>query len=218
MKWEDYQLDSKVSKISEDVVLWKNDKGILEISEGTLAIRVIVDSRPCGYVFLGKGKLLIDTIVETNKGAVGKSVENALDEPFLMLGSFDGQKLEDTKQEDFLKLNYENQQQLLSKAEQLLTQFFEKSTHKGKHSRFFEEDRGFIFAFPNEKGKLDILVCKDDKIVYTSTDKVFVSKGEKTVLTSRGKVIALKSGKSIIIEENCCPIIHIHKGDHEWFD
>jgi hypothetical protein len=215
MKWEDYQLDSEVSKVSEDMVLWKNDKGIIEISGGSLAIRVIVDSHPCGYVFHGKGKLLIDTIVETNKGAVGKSVERVLDEPFLMLGSLDDQKLEDVKSEDFSLLGYENKEQVSSKAEQLLAKFFEKSNHK--HSRFLEGDRGFIFAFLNDKGKLDILVSKDDKIVYTSTDKVFVSKGEKIVLTSRGKVIALKSGKSIIVEENCGPIIHIHKGDREWF-
>lgn len=216
MKWEDYQLDSKVSKVTEDITLWKNEKGIIEITKATIATKIIIDNHPSGYVFHGKGKLLLDTIVETGKGAIGKSVERALDEPFLMLGDLDDQHLEYAEQEDFAAWDYENQQQFTSKVEELLTQFFEKSTYKRKHSKIFNEDEAFTFAFPNKKGELDILVAKGNKLVYTSTEKVFVSKGEKTVLTSHGKVVASKSGKSVIIEENCCPIIHIHKGDHEW--
>lgn len=215
MKWEKYQLDNKVSKVTEDVTLWKNEKGIIEATKDTLATKVIVDDNPCGYVFHGKGNLLLDTIVETGKGAIGKSVERSLDEPFLMLGELDDQQLKDAEREDFTTLGYENQQQFTLKAEELLAQFFEKSTHEVKHSNSFNEDGVFIFVFPNEKGKLDILLAKDNKLVYTSTEKVFVSKGEKTVLTSHGKVIASKSGKSVIIEKNCCPTIHIVKGDYE---
>ena len=215
MKWEKYQIDYKVLKVTEDITLWNNEKGILEITKDTLANKVIVDDNPSGYVFHGKGKLLLDTIVETGKGAIGKSVERTLNEPFLMLGELDDRQLEDSEQEDFAALGYENQQQFTSKVEELLTQFFEQSTHKSKHSKSCNEDGAFIFAFPNEKGKLDILLAKDDKLIYTSTEKVFVSKGEKTVLTSHGKVITSKSGKSVIIEKNCCPTIHILKEDHE---
>jgi len=93
--------------------------------------------------------------------------------------------------------------------------FFEGSTSTHRRSRTFGEDGGFVFALPNEKGKLDMLVAKAAELVYTSTDKVFVSKGEKVVLKSSGEVIVSRPGKSVLIKRNCCPSIHIYKGGSE---
>lgn len=217
MKWQDYRLDSDVSKAAEDVTLWRNEKGILEIAGDTLAVKILLDDQPSGYVFHGKGKLLLDTIVETEKGAVGKPVERLVDEPFLMLGRSEmlQQHLCSTEREDFTRLAYEEQEQYLLKAQDLLDMFFEGSISTHTRSKTFGEDGGFVFALPNEKGKLDILVARAAELVYTSTDKVFVSKGEKVVLKSSGEVVVSRLGKSVLIAKNCCPSIYIYKGDSE---
>lgn len=217
MKWQDYELDSDVLKTTEDVTLWRNEKGIVEIARDTLAAKIFLDRQPSGYVFHGKGKLLLDTIVETEKGAVGKPVERLVDEPFLMLGRSDmlQEHLISTEREDFTRLAYEEQQQYLSKAQDLLDMFFEGSTSTHMRSKPFGEDGGFVFALPNKKGKLDILVARDAELVYKSTDKVFVSKGEKVVLKSSGEVVVSRPGKSVLIKRNCCPSIYIYKGDSE---
>ncbi|NIO37523.1 hypothetical protein GTO27_07440 [Candidatus Bathyarchaeota archaeon] len=216
MKWKYYQLDTEVSKTTQDITLWKNEKGIVEIAKGTLAVRVLLDNQSCGYIFHGKGNLILDTIVETDKGAIGKSVERVVNEPFLMLGKLDEglQSLDKSNHEDFTRCGHESKQQFMPKAEGLLEKFFEGSTCDHRNSKAFDEGAS-AFAFPNKKGKLDILVAKDTKLVYTSTDEVFVSKGEKTVLTTPRRVVVSKPTQSISVEKNYDPKIHISRGDHE---
>ena len=217
MKWKYYQLDTEVLKTTQDITLWKNEKGIVEIAKGTLAVRVLLDDQSCGYIFHGKGNLILDTIVETEKGAIGKSVERVVNEPFLMLGKLDEglQRLNESDHEDFTRCGHESKQQFMSKAEGLLEEFFEGSTCDHRDSKASDEGAS-AFAFPNKRGKLDILVAKGTKLVYTSTDEVFVSKGEKTVLTTPRRVVVSKPTQSIFIEKNCGPTERIFKGDREW--
>ena len=70
MSKRDYRLDSKLLTTTADMTLWKNTRGNVEITRGTLAVEVLLDDQPCGYVFQGSGSLLLDAIVETESGAV----------------------------------------------------------------------------------------------------------------------------------------------------
>jgi len=217
MRWRDYNLNDNVLKLTEDATLWKNEKGIVEVSKGALAIGILLDDQPSGYIFHGKGRLLLDTIVETKKGAIGESVERIVDTPFLMLRRMMNAKeqFSDTESEDFKKLDYENQRQFISKAKDLLDMFLENSKHTNGYSKKSFEDGGFIFAFPNKKEKLDILLTKNSKLIYKAVDKIFVSKGEKMVLKSDEAVVVSKPGKSIFIEKNCGSNICIYQDDFE---
>jgi len=108
MTWEDYELGSTISRTNEDITLWQTEKGIIEISKSTLAVPIKLDDQRKGYVFHGQGKLLLDAIVETEEGAVGKSVEKELNEPFLMLGDTEeiGQHLITASEEDLTKMSF----------------------------------------------------------------------------------------------------------------
>ena len=215
MKRENYQLDITVLKTTDNITLWKNEKGVVDIAEDTLAIKVLLDNEICGYIFHGEGSLLLDTIIETEKGAIGNSIEKTLDAAFLMIGRSEEtqQQLTEAKNEDFTK-NYQNQQQFIETAQCLLNKFFNKYENRHKHSKTLNNIGGLVFAFQNYADKMDILVVKDSKLVYTSSDKVFVSKGEKVVLTNNENVVVSNHGKSIIIERNCCSGMRMHKGDH----
>ena len=78
MMWQNYQLGSTVSKASEAVTLWQMEKGIVEISKNTLAVPIGLGDKERGYVFHGNGKFLLDSIVETEEGAIGQPVEKEL--------------------------------------------------------------------------------------------------------------------------------------------
>lgn len=147
MIWQNYQLDDAISKATEDVRLWQSEKGVVEINKSTLAISVKLDNQQKGYVFHGQGKLLIDAIVETEKGAIGKSVEKELNEPFLMLGNIEEiqKRLTRVNEENFAKMSYENQQAFAAKAENLCKKFFEGKVHKHQD---FNKDNGIIFCIP----------------------------------------------------------------------
>jgi hypothetical protein len=209
-----YELSSEVLRTTQKMTLWKNEKGIVEVNDNTPVIPVKLDEEARGYVFGGKGRLVVDAIVETTKGAIGEPVERDIKRPFLMMGNTETiqESLKPLEEEDFVNLEIKTKDEFLNKAEDLLDRFFEGSSGKHRGSSFNKGD-GFIFAFPNEKDKLDILVCKDSKLVYTSLDKVFVSKRNKVVLTSHGDVVVSKPGKSIFVSNGECSSVHIHKSE-----
>jgi len=200
MTWRKFQLGSPISKVTETTTLWQTERGIIEISENALAIPIELGDQRKGHVFHGQGKLLLDAIAETDEGAVGKSIEKELDEPFLMLGETEeiGQHLTKASEEDFMKMSYKDQQGFIDKAKDLCDQFF-----KGKvnNHEAFDRNNGLIFAFKNEADKLDVLLTKGSKLVYKATDIVFVSNENKVVLKSRGEVVCSNNGKSVIIKK-----------------
>lgn len=200
MTWKEYKLDDTVSKSTEDIRLWETETGILEIDKNTVATSIMLDDKRKGYVFHGQGKLLIDTIVETEEGAIGKSLENKLNEPFLMLGDTENLQKNLTKasEEDFTRMGYKNSQELLDEAETLCNLFFKRKLNSNEDPF---EDRGLVFAFPNNDNKLDLLVVKDSKIIYKGTKLVFVSKDNKVVLKIPGEVICTSNGRSVVIKK-----------------
>jgi hypothetical protein len=201
MTWRNYQLDSAVSKTTEDITLWQTEKGILEISKDTLVLSIKLNEQRKGYIFHGHGKLLLDTVVETKEGAIGRPIEKEINKAFMMLGETEKiqQRLSTANKEDLKETGYESEQEFLAKAEELCDQFLGKRIVYGH--KCFGEDHGFIFAFSNEADKLDTLVAKDSKLVYKAINMVFVSNKNKVVLKSPSEVVCTTNGKSVIIRK-----------------
>jgi len=213
MMWQNYQLDKTALKANENMILWRTEKGTIEIGKNTLAIPIKLDDQRKGYIFHGQGKLLLDTIVETREGAVGKSVENELNEPFLMLGDTEEtqQHLISAAKEDLTKMGYETEQGLIDKAETLFDQFFGK-TRMHNH-QCCSNNHGVIFAFPNEAGKLDTLIANGSKLVYKAMNQVFVSNDGKVVLkTPTEMIVAGDNRKSLVIRKCMC-----HRNKRQYF-
>ena len=205
MIWQNYQLDNTTLKTTENMTLWRTEKGTIEINKNTLAIPIKLDDQRKGYVFHGQGKLLLDTIVETREGAVGKSVENELNKPFLMLGDTEEtqQRFSTATKEDLTKMGYESEQGFMDKAGDLFDQFFGK-TRMHNH-QCCSNNHGVIFAFPNAEGKLDVLVANGSKLVYEAMNQVFVSNDGKVVLKTPTEVIVSGDNrKSLVIKKHIC--------------
>jgi len=172
---------------------------LVEISKDSLAVAIKLGNEKKGHVFHGNGKLLLDTIVETREGAVGKPIEKEIAQPFLMLGQVE-EHLSAASQEDFVKVGYANQQEFLTKTRVLFDGFFERRVHSHQCCNV---NHGLIFAFPSEKDKFDLLVTKDSSIVYKSKETVFVSNSDRTVLKSPKEVVCVTNGKAVIVK-GCC--------------
>jgi hypothetical protein len=209
----DYHIDSKILKTTKEVTLWKSDKAIVRIGDKALAARVMVDEEPYGYVLWGDGTLLLDTIVETERGAIGESVEREVTKPFAMIGQLPSiqENLEDAEEGDSAQREGDNRSDLLEKADRLVGKLLDKS------SRDPVKKGGLLFAFPNEEDELDLLIVKGRKLVYKSTDQVFVAKGDNVVLTRRhGEVVISKPGRSVVVSKRRSPHIHISHSQDEW--
>jgi hypothetical protein len=201
MTWHDYSLEETVLKATDRTTLWKTEKGLVEIDKDALAVAVMHGDRKKGYIFHGHGKLLLDTIVETEEGAVGKSIERELDAPFLMLGDEEETQkhLSPAGEEDLKKHGHGSSDEFLKKAEDLMERFCRRrgaNTGDCCGSR-----RGAVFAFPNHDDKLDVLVLKDGKLVYKTANMVFVSGEDKAVLKSPEQIVVSNRGRLCIIKQ-----------------
>jgi len=202
MMWRNYRLDSTILKTTDALTLWRTEKGIIEIGRNTLAIPIKLGDQRKGYIFHGHGKLLLDTIIETDEGAIGKPVEKEISEPFLMLGDAEGiqQHLSTAGKENLMEMGYENEQDFLAKAEDLFDHFLGEGKIHGHQC--CGNNHGFIFAFPNKEGKLDILVAKGSRLVYKAMNRVFVVDKSKVVLKTKNEVILSTGGrKSFFIKK-----------------
>jgi hypothetical protein len=200
MIWPNYHLGDTVLMATEAVRLWQAEKGVVEISKGTLAIHVKLDGHVKGYIFLGHGRLILDTIVETEDGAIGKPVDREIDRPFLMLGKAEGmqQSFSLAGQEDFSETGCSNQQEFVAEAEGLLDRFSRRGRiHDYRHS---SDGNGLVFAFQNEANGLDILLADGAELVYKAINTVFVSNKDRAVLKSSGGVVCISNGKSVIVK------------------
>ena len=62
-------------RLEEPFTLFRNDKCVLKISDGAIVVPLYFNGESPGYFFHGEGKLLLDAVIETPKGAVGKPIE-----------------------------------------------------------------------------------------------------------------------------------------------
>ena len=199
--WNNYCLDTNIQKATETATLWKTENGIIEIDKNTLAIAIKHKDKPQGFVFHGKCKLLLDTIVETDKGAIGTPVEKLMTEPFIMLGDPERaqQHLAAASKEDLGKMSYETEQAFTTKAQRLCDQFFKRGTiHCSSNNS--NAGHGVVFAFPNKAARFDVLIANGSKLVYKAADKVFISNEDKAILKTSEEMAIAKNGKSFVLK------------------
>ncbi len=203
MIWRNYELDETILKVSQDKILWRTEKSILEIKKDTLTIPIRQNGQRRGFVFHGFARLLIDTIVETEEGAIGNSVDKELKAPFIMMGGIEETQkyLAEANEEDFTRMGYMNRQHLEEEAEDLCRQFLGVRLDINRH---FETERGRIFAFRNIEGELDILVSKRSQIIYKADELTFVSNNDKIVLKTPDEVVcsSRSKGRSVVVQRD----------------
>ncbi|MEM0357865.1 MAG: hypothetical protein QXL77_05780 [Candidatus Bathyarchaeia archaeon] len=200
MIWHDYQLDNVVYKVRETTTLWKAERGMVEVNKDTLAVLIKMGSQDIGCLFHGKGKLILDTIIETNKGAIGRSVEKEIEKPFIMIGSVNSvrQNFVTADFQDLVMKGYKEGQEFIEKAESLCERFF----GKGKSQACGTFGRGFMFAFLDDDAKLEVLIAENSKIVYRARAMTFISNKNRIILKTLGKTVVANSGRAIVLLSN----------------
>jgi hypothetical protein len=192
MIWHHYQFDGKILRANDPLTLWKSDRGSVSVNKDTLAVAITLNGEPQGYIFGGNGKMILDTIVETEQGAVGKPIEKELAEPFLVLGNLQNMESRVTpatsgEQKDFLR-----------KAEEVYLKFFAEGQAFNFGCRDHRQE-GLIFAFADDSGKFDLLILHGSRIVYKAHHIVFVSDEKRVVMRSPESTVVSHKGKCIIV-------------------
>lgn len=193
------KLGTQPNKLTQDTTLLQNDKCIVKATSGTVTLPILTDNTTIGQLFIGKGQLTLDTIVETPRGAIGKPLIRDLtpNQPFIMLGGTKDltENLTQATNQDLADIGYKSTDEFLKTANEIFDQF----AHN-RHSHVDIDLDTHIFAFANRHEKWDFLISKDDKLVYTSKHKVYVSKNNgETVSLGQGSILVARKGKTVVI-------------------
>lgn len=205
------QLGNQPQKLTKDATLLQNEKCIIKATTGTITLPILTDNTIRGHLFIGTGQLILDTIIETMRGAIGKPLVKDLsrDQPFLMLGETKNLKenLTQATNQDLADIGYKSIDEFVKTANETFDQF----AHKRRSHIDIEPD-AHIFAFANEHEKWDFLIAKDDKLVYTSKHKVYVSRNNgETVSLGQGSILVAKKGKTVVMDKGS---ILVDRGKH----
>jgi len=203
MTWTRLQIGDTVLKTTKAMTLAKTHRSLVEIAKDSLAVGIEAGDKHEGYVFHGHGKMLLDTIIETEEGALGSSVEKETNDLFLMLG--DTSQLQpyliSATSDDLLKMGHKDRQEFQTEAQVIINQFAEETDAKGFHC--FGRFDGTEFAFPRGSGKFDVLLTEKSKLVYRAASVLFVSDLNNVVLKN-GELIAVSGqGRSCIVNTKC---------------
>ena len=199
MMRDQYELGDSTLKSNEPLFLLRSDTASVEVDKETFAIPVLLRSEIVGYIFSGQGKLLVDAIVETEEGALGKPIQRSLNEPFLMLGDTSEITRHFTAAKDDDLNRAPGDKKALSERAQELLDRFSHGNSMHHHEHMFGR-RGFVFAFRGDGDELDILLSKDSKLVYTTSEMSFVKDRHNSILTGSGQVILSHHGRPFVVE------------------
>jgi hypothetical protein len=207
-----HKLGKEIMKTADEMTLWESEKGLLKVDKNALAVQILKDEEHLGYVFGGKSKFILDTIVETEKGAIGKPVEKEVSQSFVMIARKDEVRdsLVHADDKDLAAFEDEHEKTFLTDAEDLLNRFLDGPSRRNRHSNIGSY-RGVIFAFQNEKHEFDILIAKGSKLVYKAAERVFISNGGRgrEILKSEDGVVISQFGNSIVVMNNSHPHVDI---------
>lgn len=193
-----YHIEENILKTTGPINLWQGERGLVQVEKDTLALPVMLGERVRGYIFHGEGDLILDAIVETEAGALGRPVTKKLDKPFLVLRDDDklSSNLESAGEDDLKNRSYLNKDQFLQAAKSLLDRFPRKRMIGDYSSSGYG---GSIFLFQNESGKPDLLLLNGSRLVYKSSGTMFALSGRRVVLKGHDGFAVSVDGRCFVV-------------------
>ena len=201
MRPHNYELGNTPFKLVENLTLLKTDKCILTAFKDTLVLPLTLNEEALGFFMHGTGKLVIDTIIETSKGAVGKPIEKKLTEPFIMVGNVEEfkNKMIEADLPGLGVFGYQNPGAFHRKAVETCDRILKEKVDR----RITNGERKRIFFLSSDEGHYDTLVSREGReLIYISGEKIYLFGDDKSVISRPNEVLLSKGGRRIIIAHN----------------
>lgn len=201
MRLRNYKLGSTPLKIIEDTTMLKTDKCVITAHKDMLALPLTFNEKIRGLFMCGKGRLVIDTIIETSKGAIGKPTEKELVKPFIMIGGTAEveEKMSEADSSSLSVMGYESLEAFRRQAEEICERILDGKVNRTN----INGTQTCMFFFLIDENSYDTLISKNArKLVYLSNGKVYVFGDDKSLMTGPNEILLSKRGKTVIIANN----------------
>lgn len=194
-------LASLAGKVVEPTDIARSDKALLCVNEGSLYFPVLYNNQEVGGIFIGAGQVLVDAIIETNRGAFGKSHEFLWNGSLLLItedGKWNPPIVSPATREDLQIFLLDSAEEAQRNAQEIFWRFRYNNRH-WTIDTFIQRHRGWIATIlDKQRGKCGIIASDDRLVVKLDKLKVVIS-GNKLVQTEgRKKVVIAGRGGPVI--------------------
>ena len=132
-------------KVAEPTDISRSEKALLSINEGSLYFPIFYHNEEIGGIFIGTGQALFDAIIDTKRGAIGKSHEFLWNGSLLLLtvdGKWSPPSVQPIKEKDLETFHIPSVEDA-----QLRAQEADRGNHQARRSTggfqiLFQVDRG----------------------------------------------------------------------------
>ncbi len=173
-------------------VIVANERARVEVERGALFVHVRMGQSE-GYFVDGRGRLLVDRIVETELGAMGAPEKRRIDGPFIFFGLSSHLDIGPATQEDIMARQYTGCDELFGVGGRMCKAFWNCAGRQGPGRD------GSLLAFPRGDA-FDVLVVKGASTVYRDGKGSFVCNDQGIVIAnSSGEIVVNKGGRTVVV-------------------
>ncbi len=194
-------LAALAGKVAEPTDIARSDKALLCVNEGSLYFPILYNAQEVGGIFIGTGQVLIDAIIETNRGAFGKSHEFLWNGSLLLLtedGQWNPPIVNPPSQNDLQAFLLDSIEEAQRRAQEIFYRFRYSNQHWAIDT-FIQRHRGWVATIlDKQRGKCGIIASNDRLVVKLAKLKVVIS-GNKLVQTEGRKKVVIAGQRGPVI-------------------
>lgn len=194
------KLGKQPHKLNRDLTLLQNEKCTITAQEGTLTLQILMEGNTRGYLLAGRAQFTLDAIIDTPRGATGKSIHTDLNQPFLVFSPADAisQNSTPATAQDISNTGFDSLEDFLVRANDVFSQFTINS-HKNPEL----EENTQMFAIPASDKTWNILIAKENKLIFTSKNKIYIFRDVSENSEFHPQITRFaEDGKMLIIDRN----------------
>lgn len=194
----DFKIDATVNVTTTNLDIISMENVLVTLDPGCLWSYLLKDGVRVGIVFEGPARFAVDAITETSAGAIGKSYTGNLEGIQFYIG--DATKMEPSSmsatQDHLASLNYSDPSAFVAAVETVQEEHFGGSTRM----EISDESDGHVLFGRDENNEKIILVVKDDSLVFTYGERVFVLGEDGFVsIGEDGIAVSRQDGEEVLI-------------------
>jgi hypothetical protein len=194
-------LGALAGRVTNPTDIARSEKALLGVNEGTLYFPIFYQNHEVGGIFIGYGQMIADAIVETTRGALGKSYEFFWNGSLLLIsedGEWSPPSTGPVRKGDLNEFLLSSEEEAQERAQSI----FERFVHHNRSwitGTFIRRNRGWIATIlDTQRGKCHI-IASDDRFVL----KI----GQLRVVLTGNKLVHKEGRKKVLVAGRGGPII-----------
>ena len=193
-------LGALAGRVANPTDIARSEKALLGVNEGSLYFPVFYQNREVGGIFIGYGQAILDAIVETSRGALGKSYEFFWNGSLVLLsedGEWTPPSTGPVRKGDLQEFLLSSEDEAQERAQSIFERFI-LNNQNWIADHFFLRNRGWMATIlDTQRGKCHI-IASDDRFV--------VKIGQLKVVLTRNKLVHKEGRKKVLVAGRGGPI------------